>query len=230
MHEPSQRLRAWPSRLNYYFSYLYVDDAGNSPHQIRSPEPLWNCCKTLSGSSPRKPSHAYPVPGPRSQFPWRSSAIGFLPPPGGNLAHAPAFYQPLPAHGSSALAVRASSYVDRMRHFARQHSRPPARRAGRRLLLLLQRIARAQRLRKDVRTSQIRQPLVGHHLRQAAPAKARRRLQRWPALASPRPRRTRPVAKLSGPAGIPRNKSLDCRVYHILFASTYTVLGLGRYR
>jgi hypothetical protein len=149
--------------------------------------------------------HAYPVPGPRSQFSWRSSAIGFLPPPGGNLAHAPAFYQPLPAHGSSALAVRASSYVDRVRHFARQYSRPSARRAGRRLLLLLQRIARAQWLRKDVRTSQIRQPLVGHHLRQAAPAKALRRLQRWPAPASPRPRRTRPVAKLSGPAGILRN-------------------------
>ena len=194
------------------------------------PDHFGTAAKRFREAVPKNRPHAYPVPGPRSQFPWRSSAIGFLPPPGGNLAHAPASYQPLPAHGSSALAVRASSYVDRVRHFARQYSRPPARRAGRRLLLLLQRIARAQRLRKDVRTSQIRQPLVGYHLRQAAPAKARRRLQRWPAPASPRPRRTRPVAKLSGPAGIPRNKSLDCRVYHILFASTYTVLGLGRYR
>jgi hypothetical protein len=194
------------------------------------PNHFGTAAKRFREAVPENRLHAYPVPGPRSQFPWRSSAIGFLPPPGGDLVHAPAFYQPLPAHGSSALAVRASSYVDRMRHFARQHSRPPARSAGRRLLLLLQRIARARRLRENVRTSQIRQPLVGYNLRQAAPAKARRRLQRWPALASPRPRRTRPVAKLSGPAGIPRNKSLNYCVYHIPFASTYAVLGFGRYR
>jgi len=160
------------------------------------PNHFGTAAKRFREAVPKKPSHAYPVPGPRSQFPWRSSAIGFLPPPGGNLAHAPALPQLTSLHSISPDAPGTRSRASRIRKLVRRHSRPPAQHLRGQLLLLLQRIAHQRRLRKDVRTSQIRYSLVGYHVRQTTYAKARRRLQRRPAPAPPRSRRTRPVATL----------------------------------
>lgn len=74
---------------------------------------------------------------------------------------------------------------------SRRHALPATERSVWRLLLPLCRIQSARRLREDVRIQEIRVPLVGHHLRQAAHEHATPRFARRPPLPTSRPRRTR---------------------------------------
>ena|ERR1700676_1699465 len=151
-----------------------------------------------------KPSSITPVPislaFPRYRFSF---------PPGGNCAHAPALSDRSLAHHISLhpersifapisapvseIIVRSALDARGRRQPLRRYPGPPAQRLLLRMLLLLQRIARPRRLRQNVRTPQIRFPLVGHHLRQTASPPPRRRLQRRPPPAPPRPRRARPA-------------------------------------
>ena len=123
--------------------------------------------------------------------------MGFLLRLGRHWLHAPAPSLPLaPRSCASPRALRCTPCCYGLRWPPCRLHFPPAQRPCRKLLLRLHRIALEGWLRQDVRASQVRLPLVGHQLRQAAHPTPIERLQRRPASAPPRSRHLRPALSL----------------------------------
>jgi hypothetical protein len=76
--------------------------------------------------------------------------------------------QPQSAHFRFGICVRGLSFLRRLAHSTRKHSRTIAPNFGGRLLLPLCAVPLACRLRHDVRFAEIPLALVGHFLHQAA--------------------------------------------------------------
>ncbi len=120
----------------------------------------------------------------------------FFRPPANWFHHALEPRGPSPARPAPpASALLGGSPPDLVANPGSRYLGPDSTHSRRRVLLPLFAVQRPRRLHQNVRIAEVCFPLVGHHLRQAPPpvlASADSQPRRQPALATSRPRRTRP--------------------------------------